>query len=200
MLLPDSFFARPTPAVARDLLGQKLVRRLDGEILSGMVVETEAYLGQADTACHAHRGRTPRTEVMFGPPGVAYVYFVYGMHYMLNVVTEAEGVPCAVLIRAIEPLQGRARMQALRQTANHHLADGPARLCQALAIDKTLNRRPVTTGDALWFEAYRRIPAADVACGPRVGIRYAAPADRRAPHRFWIRGNRHVSPGPRNEM
>ncbi len=192
-VLERPFFERDTLTVARQLLGKKLVRRRDGETLSGMIVETEAYIGQEDSACHASRGRTPRTEVMFGPPGRAYVYFVYGMHYMLNIVTEAEGRPCAVLIRAIEPLSGQTTMARLRGKANHHLTNGPARLCQALDIDKTFNGWDLTAADALWLEDFRPIAEADIRRGPRIGIRYARPADRQAPWRFWVHGNSHVS-------
>ena len=112
--LSREFFARDTPAVARYLLGARLVRMLDGQRLSGLIVECEAYVGRDDTACHASRGRTSRTEVMFGPPGFAYVYFTYGMHWMLNVVTEKEGFPAAVLLRAIQPLEGIETMRVMR--------------------------------------------------------------------------------------
>jgi len=191
--LGRSFFARDTLTVARQLLGKKLVRRLDGETLSGMIVETEAYIGEGDSACHASRGRTPRTEVMFGPPGRAYVYFVYGMHYMLNIVTEAEGVPCAVLVRALEPLTGQAMMARLRRNSHRNLTNGPARLCQALGIDKTFNGWDLTAADTLWVEEFRPIAGERIAAGPRIGIQYARPADRQAPWRFWVRGNPHVS-------
>jgi DNA-3-methyladenine glycosylase len=174
-------------------LGKKLVRQLDGQLLSGSVVETEAYIGQNDSACHAAKGYTPRTSVMFGPPGIAYVYFVYGIHHMLNVVTEAEGDPCAILIRAIEPLQGRQKMQDLRGKVNHTLTNGPARLCKALAIDKSLNRHDLTTGETLWLADAQAIPDDLVATGPRIGINYARPEDRQAPWRFWIKGNPYVS-------
>lgn len=192
--LPHSFYATDTLSVAQALLGQKIIRRLPNrDVLSGLVVETEAYLGQSDTACHAAKGRTPRTEVMFGPPGRAYVYFVYGMHYLLNVVTEAEGQPCAVLIRAVEPLTGQATMLKHRQGRAKNLSNGPAKLCQALAIDKTFNRWDVTLGQTLWFEAQPTPHPASIASGPRIGINYAAPTHRAAPWRFWLKGNQHVS-------
>lgn len=192
MLLSEAFFNRPTVVVARELLGKKLVREINGTQLSGMVVETEAYIGPADTACHASKGRTPRTEVMFGPPGRAYVYFVYGMHSMLNVVTEAEGNPCAVLIRAIAPLEGLALMQTYRRQTDH-LTDGPGRLCQALAINSDLNRHNLTNGQTLWIEDFQSPAEELIGAGPRIGIAYADPADQLAPWRFWLKQNPFVS-------
>jgi DNA-3-methyladenine glycosylase len=192
--LPRAFFARDTLVVARDLLGRRLVRELDGERLSGIIVECEAYVGQGDTACHASRGLTPRTEVMFGPPGYAYVYFTYGMHWMLNIVTEAEGFPAAVLLRALQPVEGREKMRVFRQAkgrprTDQELTSGPARLTQALGIDKTFNGADLVTGEQLWLEPGDSILDDGVECGPRVGVDYAAERDRLAPWRFWIREN-----------
>jgi DNA-3-methyladenine glycosylase len=192
------FFARDTLAVARNLLGARLVRLLDGQRLSGIVVECEAYIGQDDSACHASRGRTRRNEVMFGPPGYAYIYFTYGMHWMLNVVTEAEGFPAAVLLRAIQPVEGIETMRALRKAQGNSRADrgltgGPARLTQALAVDKTLNGADLVAGGHLWLEQDARVPDASVERGPRIGVQYAAEKDRLAPWRFWVRDNPYVS-------
>ncbi len=192
------FFAGDTLTVARDLLGARLVRLLDGQRLSGAIVECEAYIGQDDTACHASRGRTRRNEVMFGPPGHAYVYFTYGMHWMLNVVTEVEGFPAAVLQRAIQPLEGIETMRILRKAQENSRADrgltgGPARLTQALAIDKTLNGADLVAGDRLWLEPNAPIPDGSVERGPRIGVQSAAEKDRIAPWRFWVRGNSYVS-------
>lgn len=198
-LLPQDFYAQPTLTVARELLGQRLIREIDGQRLVGRIVETEAYIGPDDTANHASKGRTARTEVMFGPPGHAYVYFIYGMYYMLNFTTEAVGFPAAVLIRAIEPLAGQALMQVYRQKADSppvkpaNLTNGPGRLCQALYINKSLNNLAVTTGQELWVEADGGISDAAVAVGPRIGVAYANPKDQAAPWRFWIRDNRFVS-------
>jgi DNA-3-methyladenine glycosylase len=114
-IIERDFFSRPTLTVARELVGQRLVREIDSRRLSGLIVETEAYIGPHDSANHASRGRTVRTEVMFGPPGYTYIYFVYGMHFMLNLVTEPEGFPAAVLIRAVEPVEGLEIMQSQRQ-------------------------------------------------------------------------------------
>ena len=198
-ILNLDFFARPTLAVARKLLGQRLVRYVEGQRLSGIIVETEAYIGPEDSASHASKGRTARTEVMFGPPGQAYVYLIYGMYYMLNLITEQAGIPAAVLIRAIEPQEGTAAMQRHRQRAGRpapkidQITNGPGKLCQALRIDKTLHNWDVTLGQQLWLENGQVIAEANVASGPRIGIDYAAPQDRAAPWRFWIHGNRFVS-------
>lgn len=192
------FFARDTLTVARELLGTQLVRMLDGQRLSGVIVECEAYIGQEDTACHASRGRTRRNEVMFGPPGHAYVYFTYGMHWMLNVVTEEESFPAAVLLRAIQPTEGIETMRILRRSkgsprADQELTNGPARLTQAMAIDKTLNGADLVAGDRLWLEPGLSFPDDVVERGPRIGVQYAAEKDRLAPWRFWVRDNPYVS-------
>jgi len=191
--LDATFFNRPTLTVARELLGKVLVRQLNGHTLSGAIVEVEAYIGETDSACHAFKGRTPRTDVMFGPPGRAYVYFVYGMHFMLNIVTEAEGKPCAILVRAIAPRTGVAQMEQLRGMGNRNLTNGPARLCQALAIDTSFNRWDLTAGNTLWVEDAPTVPNTQIAIGPRIGITYATPADRAAPWRLWIKNNLYVS-------
>ena len=126
---------------------------------------------------------------MYGAPGIAYVYFVYGMHYMLNVVTEAEGKAAAVLIRAVVPIAGLSIMEQLRGGKGKDLAGGPAKLCQALAIDRTFNGWDLTLGQKLWIENNRSVPHELVRRGPRIGIQYASPQDREAPWRFWIDGH-----------
>jgi DNA-3-methyladenine glycosylase len=186
-ILKKSFYCRDTLTVARKLLGQKLVRIVDGQRLSAVVAETEAYFGAGDSASHASRGRTPRNQVMFGPAGVAYIYFVYGIHSMLNVVTEAKVIPGAVLLRAVVPLEGIAHMQKLRNRQGKDLTNGPAKLCQALAIDTTLNGWDLTRGKTLWIEDYQNIPDSVVMTGPRIGIGYAAASDRKAPWRFVVK-------------
>jgi DNA-3-methyladenine glycosylase len=196
--LSREFFARDTLSVARDLLGMRLVRMLDGQHLSGIIVECEAYIGQGDTACHASRGRTSRTEVMFGPPGFAYVYFTYGMHWLLNVVTEEKGFPAAVLLRAIQPLEGIETMRTLRQVkgrprSDRELTSGPARLTQALAIDKSFNGADLANGDLLWLEPGDSVSDDDVERGQRIGVNYALEKDRVAPWRLWVRDNHFVS-------
>ena len=187
ILLNRIFYNRPTLEVAHDLLGKKLVRRMDGVELSGIIVETEAYIGVQDSACHAHRGRTERNAVMFGPPGLAYVYFTYGMHYLLNLVTEEEGNPCAVLLRSIEPLSGLEEMQKRRKRGGKELTNGPAKLCQALNIDKSFNGWDVTEGDKLWVENHQHDRPLMVLSTPRIGIAYARKKDREALWRFLLK-------------
>ena len=156
-MLPD-FFDRPAARVARDLLGKQLVRRSGRAVVSSMVTETEAYEGPHDLACHAARGRTARTEIMFGPPGTLYVYLIYGIHWMLNVVTGEAGYPAAVLIRAVEA------------------ASGPGRLTSALGIDKTLNGKVAGETTGLWFEDVgRKLSRRSVVRTPRIGVDYAGP-------------------------
>ena len=183
-ILNKTFYECGTLKVARALIGKKLVRQIDRRQLSGMIVETEAYCGKEDSACHAHRGKTKRNSVMFGPPGHAYVYFTYGMHYLLNMVTEAEGKPCAVLIRAILPIAGLEEMEARRKRQGPELTNGPAKLCQALGIDKSLNGWDLTAGDQIWVEDYKTIPAKRVTATPRIGIAYAMEKHRNALWRF----------------
>jgi DNA-3-methyladenine glycosylase len=185
-LLKHHFYVRDTLSVAGALLGKKLVRKIRGNLLSGLICETEAYLGSLDSASHAFKGKTPRNAVMFGRAGVAYVYFIYGMHYMLNVVTEAEECACAILIRAIVPLDGIEHMQRYRGRTGKDLANGPAKLCRALAIDKSLNKWDLTAGEKLWLEDRPPIPERFIKKGARIGIEYAKPADRRAARRFWV--------------
>jgi DNA-3-methyladenine glycosylase len=187
MALKLDFFNRNTLTVAKELLGKKLVRRFEGRTLSGLIAETEAYLGGDDSASHAFRGRTARNSILFGPAGRAYIYFVYGMHYMLNIVTEAEGVPCAVLLRAIKPLDGIELMETLRRKRGKDLTNGPGKLCRAMAIDKSLNGWDLTCGDKLWLENHRSLPATAICAGPRIGIDFARAEDRQAFMRFWIR-------------
>ena len=193
LILKKHFFSKDTLKVARKLLGKKLVREWNSTFLSGMIVETEAYIGSIDTACHTYKGKTPRNSVMFGPPGVAYVYFVYGMHYMLNIVTESENFGCAVLLRAIIPLQGKNQMEIIRGKKGKDLTNGPAKLCQAMSIDKTFNGLKLTRQNRLWLEDYKTIPDSFISTGPRIGINYAAPKDQKAPWRFRIKNNYHGS-------
>jgi DNA-3-methyladenine glycosylase len=189
-ILDRKFYRRDTQQVARALLGKKLVRHINGCEISGMIAETEAYCGQADSACHAHRGKTKRNAVMFGEPGYSYVYFTYGMHYMLNLVTEDAENPCAVLIRAVVPLAGVEEMEARRKRKGADLCNGPAKLCQAFAIDKSLNGWDLTCGKELWVEKYSTIPNKSIIATPRIGIDYAKTKDRNALWRFLIKNEK----------
>jgi DNA-3-methyladenine glycosylase len=173
--IPRSFFSQPTLSVARQLLGARLVKLEGGRRLSGIIVEAEAYIGREDLGCHASRGgRTPRNAVMFGLPGRAYVYFTYGMHWMLNLVTEAEDFPAAVLVRAIIPAEGREAMRR-RRKGREPIAGGPAMLCQALQLDGRWNGYDLCEKKAqLYLERAFRIPKDGVTIGPRVGL-YTVP-------------------------
>ena len=184
--LPVSFYNRPVITVARELIGTRLVRRLENQRAGGYIIETEAYQGESDLACHARAGRTPRTEVMYGPAGNAYVYFIYGMHWMLNAVAEAEGVPCAVLIRAILPVEGIALIASRRSPARRSdWTSGPARVCQALEIDGRLNGASLCDPrGSLVIEPGAAIPDEHILCGPRVGIDRVPEPWRSQPWRF----------------
>ncbi len=188
ILLPRSFYARPTLTVARALLGKVLVHRTADGLASGMIVETEAYIGESDPACHAAPGPTPRNAPLYGPPGVAYVYLNYGIHYLVNAVTEPEGSPAAVLIRALRPLDGIGLMMARRPgAAPAHHCRGPGNLTRALGISLAENRLDLASS-RLTIED-RGLATGRVSRGPRIGIRVAV--DR--PWRFWIDGDPAVS-------
>jgi DNA-3-methyladenine glycosylase len=184
--LPRSFFARSTLTVARELLGARLVRVDRGRRLSGWIVEAEAYIGPTDLACHAHVGRTARNEVMWGPPGHAYIYFTYGMHWCLNLVTEVEGYPAAVLIRAILPDEGVGVMRRRRgNVPEARVADGPAKVCQALGLDGRFNGHDLGSAEArLFVETRRDAPAGKVTRGPRVGLNTVPEPWKSKPWRF----------------
>jgi len=171
-LLPRDFYARPTRTVARDLLGCRLVRQLNGVRLSGVIVEAEAYIGESDLACHAKAGKTQRTAVMYGLAGFAYVYFTYGMHWMLNVVTEEKDFPAAVLLRAIQPLEGIEEMQRLRGGRDLRLiGKGPACLTQAMGIARAENGLDLCTRDSgLWIEQGETIANRKIAVSRRIGL------------------------------
>jgi len=187
--LNREFYQRFSPQVARDLLGKVLVRVYEGNVLAGKIVETEAYRGESDPASHAAIGKTSRTEIMFGPPGYAYVYIIYGKHHCLNVVTEPEGHPGAVLIRALEPLQGIEVMQRLRRSKNlRELTSGPGRLCQALAIDIQLNGSDLL-GKKLFILDAPLINKKNIASTFRIGISVAKDFQ----WRFLIKNNPFVS-------
>jgi DNA-3-methyladenine glycosylase len=188
--LPFNFYNRPTLTVARELLGCRLVRILDGVRLSGIITETEAYIGETDLGCHAKAGKTKRTQVMYGPPGRAYVYFTYGMHWLLNAVTEAEGFPAAVLIRAVEVEAGLSVVRSRRgNVPARNLTDGPAKLTLAFGIDSQHNNIDLTsTESGLWIESGIEISDSRVTIGPRVGL-YSVPEPWKSmPWRFAVTG------------
>ena len=170
--LPSSFYLRDAALVARDLLGAVLQHEDVAGTLSGRIVETEAYLGPHDPASHSVVGRTARTWHMFGPPGTAYVYFIYGMHWCVNAVTGAEGVGSAVLIRALTPLSGLEVMRQRRGTARRlsSLCDGPGKLCAALGITRAHDGLLLTGSSSLTILAGTPVPDDEVLIGPRVGI------------------------------
>ena len=176
-VLSRDFYARPTLDVARALIGKVLVHDSPGGQASGVIVETEAYIGESDPACHAAPGPTARNAPLYGPPGIAYVYLNYGIHYLVNAVTEAEGWPAAVLIRALEPLDGEALMRrrrargtgrSAREFTTAELCRGPGNLTRALGIDLRQNLSDLT-GSALRIED-RRLPAREVQWTPRIGL------------------------------
>lgn len=199
-LLPQSFYARPARLAAQALLGQCLVRRVDGQRISGLIVETEAYCDaeEPDLACHGSRNQgrpTARTQVMFGPPGYAYIYFTYGMHWMFNIVTGEVGRPNAVLVRALEPLEGEGWMAQRRAgRPRRQWTNGPARLCQALGLEGRLNGACLYRPEGeITLEAYLS-PAADaIASGPRIGLGQTPEPWLSVPWRYWLRDNPFVS-------
>lgn len=199
--LPRETYLCDTEDVARRLLGCRLVRLVAGRRLSGLIVETEAYLGREDLGCHASKSRTARLEAMYGPPGHAYVYFVYGMYHCLNAVTQPVGEPQAVLIRALQPDEEIRTQRQYRRNPRTGLlpeptgiASGPGKLCQALRIGLDLYGADLVNGDRLWIEAGRSVPEGAISVGPRVGVDYAGEWAV-APLRFWVTGNPCVSKG-----
>jgi DNA-3-methyladenine glycosylase len=189
-VLPASFYDRETEDVARDLLGCVLSSRTPDGLTAGVIVETEAYLGAHDPACHAAAGLTQRTRHLHGPPGTAYVYFIYGMHWCVNAVTREEGLGSAVLIRALEPLIGLRLMRERRPRAasDCELTSGPARLCEALAIDGRQNGQRLFRG-SLRIHEHGRVPAVRIVTTARIGIRKA----HDWPLRYFVRGHPCVS-------
>ncbi len=170
-IIPKKFYARNTLKVVRDLLGCFLVRKYGGKTIKAMITETEAYIGEKDLACHASKGRTSRTETMYGKPGHAYVYMIYGMYFCLNIVTEKKDFPAAVLIRGVDIVDDLPLLDKERARAR---SNGPGKLCRFLKIDKKLNKWDITKGEKLWIE--KRPPRAqlsEVKKSKRIGIDYA---------------------------
>lgn len=197
--LPRKFYLREdTVQVARDLLGKVLVVPTDdGQRVSGMIVECEAYLGQTDRAAHSYGGRrTARNEITYGAGGHAYVFFIYGMYFQFNVVTHTIDAPHVVLIRALEPIDGIEIMRARRNVKgktmpDKNLTSGPGKLTIAMGINRSFNSEDLL-GDRIWIEEGKNFSDQDIATGPRVGIDYAG-EDKDKPWRFWIKGNTNVS-------
>lgn len=204
--LKQSFYNRETLEVAPDLLGKYLIREINGHKLIVKIVEVEAYKGAIDKGAHSYKYKhTPRTEVMFGPPGHAYIYLIYGMYYCLNIVTEEEGEPCAILIRGVEPIKGDDYMSLLRYqkplseitpTQLKNLSNGPGKLCKSLCITKEQNRHPVWKGE-LYITSGVEITPEQIIRSKRINIDYAEEA-KDFLWRFSIKGNPYVSVKPIN--
>lgn len=185
--IPEEFFLQDTVTVARGLLGKVLCHGLPGGRVAGEIVETEAYLSEGDPSCHSYWGMTPRNQAMFGPPGTAYVYLIYGIHYCFNVVTREEGIGEAVLIRALIPLEGIEIMQQRRGTGDKRkLTSGPGKLCQALGIDRRHNGCSLRQGALLLLDSPGSPP---VGVSPRIGV----PVEPCLPLRFFVPGSPYLS-------
>ena len=193
-LAREFYTGADTLQIARDLLGKTLVvPTASGTRVSGKIVETEAYLGIEDKAAHSFNNRrTTRTETMFAVGGTVYIFFIYGMYYQFNIVAGNIGVPHAILIRAVEPLENVEKMRERRgRMKDQNLTSGPGKLCLALGIDKTFNNEDLT-GDKVWLETGVKIPNAEIASGKRIGIDYAEEYAEK-PWRFWVKENEFVS-------
>ena len=192
-ILPEPFYNRDVVKVARNLLGARLVRMLNGQRISGIITECEAYDGMQDLACHAKSGKTKRNAVMFGPAGYAYVYFTYGMHWCLNVVTGALDYPSAVLIRAIESMEGLTLIAENRQQVNRkNWTNGPAKLTQALQVKREQNGVDMTRQtENLWIESGWSVAEELVKSSPRIGIDNTPEPWRSMPWRFWFTASQH---------
>jgi DNA-3-methyladenine glycosylase len=201
--LTHRFYRRPTLELAPRVLGQILVSRVGGHRTAGVITELEIYLGEDDRACHARNGPTPRNRVMYGPPGHAYIYFVYGMHHCLNIVTEPEGLPAALLLRALRPVDGLEIMRERRLQGSRAgrkpppgdawLASGPGRLCQALGLDRSLDGADLT-GGILYLERGRPPRPQEIHHRPRVGIPETAGPWRSRPWNLSLRPLRRSLP------
>lgn len=194
-LLNNKFFQQKPEVVAKQLLGKVLVHKVGNKILSGMIVETEAYVGAHDLACHASRGKTERNKVMFEEGGIWYIYFIYGMYFNLNIVTGSENCPTAVLIRAVEPLEGIEEMKQYRKADKiSNLTSGPGKLCQALKIDKSLNATSAISKKSELYIDDRgiKISPRDIAKAKRIGVDYSGIWKDKL-LRFYLKNNAFVS-------
>lgn len=196
--LPRDFYEREdVVSISRDLIGKVLCTQVDGVVTKGRIVETEAYNGRTDKACHAHGNtRTPRTEVMYGPPGHAYIYLCYGIHHLFNVVTNQEGLADAVLIRAVEPLVGTDYMMDRRAKGNKPvLTNGPGKLSQALGISTDLDQTDLM-GNIIWIEeGTERVNEEQIKSSKRIGVEYAG-EDAKRTWRFTLSGSKWISKKP----
>lgn len=196
MKLPLSYYLNQDVIfLARDLLGKVLFTEINGNVTAGIIVETEAYFGVLDKASHAYGGRrTERTETLYSPGGVSYVYLCYGIHHLFNIVTSTEGEPHAVLIRAVEPLIGKEIMEFRRNmpASKTAISSGPGSAAKALGIDRSFNKKDLTDNE-IWIEDHRiRYSDQEIVAGPRIGVAYAQ-EDALLPWRFYIKGNPYVS-------
>lgn len=189
-ILKRDFYDRDTEIVAREMLGTILECRTERGVASGIIVETEAYVGEEDPACHAAAGRTRRTEPLYGRPGLSYVYFIYGVHWCFNAVTRAEGLPSAVLVRALQPVAGIEMMKERRGPKINavNLTNGPGKLCAALGIDGSMNGLTLQRGPLVIREG-ESVPPSQIVTATRIGITRAA----EWPLRYYIAGNEYVS-------
>ncbi len=188
-ILKKSFYRQPTMEIARQLLGKFLCRKVNGKLYIGKIVETEAYLGAKDLACHASKGMTERNKAMFGPAGHAYVYFIYGMYHCLNVVTEKENNPCAVLIRALEPVR---TILPPDKSGSEGILNGPAKLCREFKIDKEFNNWDLIIRKKLWLENGEIIKPSQIKKSKRIGVDYAGIWKNRL-LRFYIKDSEFIS-------
>ncbi len=192
--LPRSFYLREDVVeIAKDLLGKLLVTSMDGILTAGKIVETEAYRGRGDKACHANEKRTPRTEIMYGQGGYAYVYLCYGIHHLFNVVTNVDGIADAVLIRALEPIEGIEMMRNRRSFTKSKLTSGPGILSQSLGIHTKMSGTDLNS-DQIWIGRDLNEKPINIQSGKRIGVEYAG-EDALKPWRFIIEGNEYVSKG-----
>jgi len=191
--LSQNFFKKPTLKAAEHLLGKYLVVDKNKKRVVGRIVETEAYIGEDDSACHASNGRTSRSETLYQKAGTIYVYLIYGMYHCLNIVTERENFPSAVLIRAVEPIEGIEMMKNRRKTEDiHNLASGPGKLCEAFNINKTMNGKNIFGRD-IWIEDRgEKVSEKNIKRAKRIGVDYAGKC-RHFPWRFYIKGNEFIS-------
>ncbi len=195
-ILPEKFYNRQdVTRIAKELIGKLLVTRLDDQLTSGRIIETEAYAGVIDKASHAYGGRrTRRTEIMFGPPGFAYVYLCYGIHHLFNIVTNKQDVPHAVLIRALEPVEGINLMveRSNKVLADYTLTRGPGNVSKALGIRTSHTGMSLSSDELFLADDGFRYDEQDILASPRIGVDYAG-EDALLPYRYFVRNNRYVS-------